>query len=513
MSDVILYDQFNRALPTARQRALATAQARSTIRARWDAVQTTTDNERHWANADGLSARSAASPEVRRKFRNRSRYEVCNNSYAQGIVLTLANHTIGTGPRLQVLTKDEQTNRQIEFEFAKWARKIKLAQKLRTMRMVRAVDGESFAVFVTNNRIRGPVKLDVQLFEGECFATPDLRPGASNAVDGIVFDDDGNPVTYHKLKEHPGNTYITGKLYKYDELPADSVIHLFREDRPGQVRGIPEIAAALPLFAQLRRFTLATIAAAETAADYAAILYSEAPGGADDFEATDGWDTIPIEQRMFTTVPYGYKLDQLKAEHPTTTYEMFKRSLLQEIARCINMPYNIAAGDSSSYNYSSGRLDHQTYFNAIDIDQASIEEEAVERILFAWLDEAVLIPGLLPEKVGLLEDLPHQWYWDEIEDIDPEKTAKADEIRIRIGTVSRARAYARQGLDVNEEDRRSAESLNCTVEEYRDLLRKSLFSGSSGGSGSATPSSAQDTNSTDQQEEGSQTDEPVSADA
>ena len=34
---------------------------------------------------------------------------------------------------------------------------------------------------------------------------------------------------------------------------------------------------ALPLFAQLRRFTLAVLSAAETAADFAGILYTDAP--------------------------------------------------------------------------------------------------------------------------------------------------------------------------------------------------------------------------------------------
>jgi capsid protein len=69
------------------------------LRARYDAAATTDNNRRHWANADGLSANAANSPEVRRILRNRSRYEVANNSYARGIVLTLANDCIGTGPR------------------------------------------------------------------------------------------------------------------------------------------------------------------------------------------------------------------------------------------------------------------------------------------------------------------------------------------------------------------------------------------------------------------------------
>jgi hypothetical protein len=67
------------------------------VRAKFDSAQTTADNRRHWANADGLSADAAANPEVRRTLRNRARYEVANNSYARGIVLTLANDVIGTG--------------------------------------------------------------------------------------------------------------------------------------------------------------------------------------------------------------------------------------------------------------------------------------------------------------------------------------------------------------------------------------------------------------------------------
>jgi len=36
--------------------------------------------------------------------RNPARYEVANNAYARGIVLTLANDVVGTGPRLQMPT-------------------------------------------------------------------------------------------------------------------------------------------------------------------------------------------------------------------------------------------------------------------------------------------------------------------------------------------------------------------------------------------------------------------------
>ncbi len=115
------------------------------LRARFDAAQTTAENARHWAMADALSADAAGSADVRRRLRERARYEVANNSYAKGIVLTLANDAIGTGPRLQLLAADGETNRQVEAAFGRWARAVDLAGKLRTMRMAKVTDGEAFA--------------------------------------------------------------------------------------------------------------------------------------------------------------------------------------------------------------------------------------------------------------------------------------------------------------------------------------------------------------------------------
>jgi len=301
------------------------------LRARYDAAVTTDGNRRHWANADGLSADAAASPEVRRVLRNRARYEVANNSYARGIVCTLANDVVGTGPRLQMLTGDPEADRRIEAAFADWACAVGLAAKLRTMRMARAESGESFALLARNPGNGSPVQLDVRLIEADQVATPDLRLNEPNAIDGIIFDEVGNPIEYHVLKRHPGAVRWTTGL-QYDRIAAAVIIHYFRADRPGQSRGVPDITQALPLFAQLRRFTLAVISAAETAADFAGVLYTDAPanGEAEDVEPMDA---IELEQRMLLTMPGGWKMAQLKAEQPATTYAEFNRELIATIAK------------------------------------------------------------------------------------------------------------------------------------------------------------------------------------
>ncbi len=46
---------------------------------------------------------------------------------------------IGTGPRLQMLSDDDAVNRFIEKEFARWAKAIGLAHKLRTMRIAQCI--------------------------------------------------------------------------------------------------------------------------------------------------------------------------------------------------------------------------------------------------------------------------------------------------------------------------------------------------------------------------------------
>ncbi|MFA6717280.1 MAG: phage portal protein, partial [Victivallaceae bacterium] len=128
------------------------------VTARFDAAQTTHDNRRHWAAAENLSADAEATSSVRQVLRNRARYEISNNSYAKGIVLTLANDVIGTGPRLQMLTEYDELNRQIEQDFMLWSAAARLPEKIRTMRMARCQDGEAFAVMGTNPRVMHEIK-------------------------------------------------------------------------------------------------------------------------------------------------------------------------------------------------------------------------------------------------------------------------------------------------------------------------------------------------------------------
>ncbi|MEX0655888.1 MAG: phage portal protein [Phycisphaeraceae bacterium] len=434
------------------------------LRARYDAAQTTEENRRHWANADYLSADAAASPETRALLRNRSRYEAANNSFCSGLVVTLANDCVGTGPRLQMGTNDSEMNSQVERKFAHWTRAVRLAEKLRTMRMGVTESGEVFGVLSTNPRVDSPVKLEIKVIEPDQIATPSSLADDDRLRDGILFDEFGNPVAYHVLKHHPGDTTFWspgsggGHGDDFDVLPAEAVVHLYRAERPGQTRGVPELTPALPLFAQLRRYRLAVLNAAETAASFAMPIYTDAPPNGE-AEPLEPMDIFEYERGMGMVLPNGWKPAQMKAEHPSTNHVDFINSVWNEIARCVVMPLIIASGDSSDSNYASGRLDRQTYHKAIRIDQERFARTVLDHVFKAWLSEAALIEDYLPQPLrsaDALERFDHQWFWDGFEHVDPAKEANAQATRLKSRTTSLASEYAKQGHDWETELRQIA---------------------------------------------------------
>jgi lambda family phage portal protein len=419
------------------------------VQARYDAAQTTPLNQRHWSQADWLSADAALHPGIRRTLRVRARYEAANNSYLAGMLSTLATDLVGTGPRLQLILPDvapeDPRVRQIEHAVHEWGRAIDLAAKLRTMRIARAVDGEAFAVKVTNRRLEG-VQLDVRLLEADQVANPTwiLELGA---IDGLRLDEDGNVSEWHVLQHHPGSLTWTSNIG--DWVPAQRVLHWAHKTRAGQHRGVGEIVPALELFAMLRRYTLATVTAAETAADFAALIHTNTPSGAG-ATALPTWDTMPVVRGMAMALPEGWDATQMKPEHPTTTFDSFEKRLLNQIARCLNLPYIVAALDSSQASYSSMRGDYLVYRKTVGCLRQDLERNVLDPLLDDWLDEAALVNGLLPNGLPPVSRWNWRWIWQGWEHVDPVKEADAQTIRLANNTTTLADECSKGGSDWRE---------------------------------------------------------------
>ncbi len=454
------------------------------VRGRYDAAQTNHLNQRHWANADNLSSDQANNPAVRRTLRERARYEVANNSYLGGMVETFANEVIGTGARMEFLDPDPAVNFQVEAAWEMWYEEIGGAEKTRMMFKTSVGEGEAFMVEVNGDNPKSKIKLDYMLLDAERCTNSQHGFGVlgPDDIDGIRINKFGKPITYDFLENHPGSSTTFIKTFgKTKRIRADHVIHFFKPTRPEQHRGVPEITSALPLGSKMRSFTLSTLEAAKIASTFSGVLhttgaaYADAlsKGGADGQGGFNPMEEFALDNGMFLTLPEGWDMRQVTAEHPTTTYRDFKRAIIAEMARSLLMPYNVAAGDSSGYNFASGRLDRLTWRKVLAIRQKQVERVMLFEMFMSWWNEATFIEGVLPNKTTRFGYMPKfKWFFDGDVAIDPQKESKSDETDLKSGASTLATVFARKGKNWKEEllqmseEKKEKERLGLTPEDF-----------------------------------------------
>lgn len=444
------------------------------LRAKFDLAQTTAENRKHWANADQLSARAAISPAVRRLVRSRSRYESENNSWYAGILRTAVNHIVGNGPRLQLLTDNEDGNRRIEKAFRQWAQRIDLADMLRTIVESYWRDGE---VYVMREKFQRnyPYTLDLKIIEADQVFDPYIASVYNDPYtdDGIRFDPQTNELAFYVYDHHPGGNVplstLTGQWY-----PSDMVLHLFRAERPGQVHGVPRATPALQTLPIMRRQELATLYSAESAANFAMYLKTNSPT-VDPAQSPADFAEIELTRNMLTTLPEGWEIGQVEPKQPGPLYEMFQRQALMSFSRCTNMPYTLAAGTGKDANFSSFKGDMKNVWEPeVKSEQSRTEFSIMEPVLRWFLSDAVYIPGLL-DGLPPISEIDHKWHWPPLPTLDELDAAKARSERISTGQTSLTEEYARDGKDFDSEVSRMAADYGVTEEEMRAALFRKHF--------------------------------------
>lgn len=410
------------------------------LKAFFDAAKTNANNRRRWNIADYQANYSNPynDTDARRTIMNRARQTAGNNPYCKGMVLTMANDVISDVPRLQMLSDDDERNTRVEEAWRKWAEQIKLARKLRSMRYSQTVDGEAFAIIAKNPNANRLIKLDLQVIDPAIVTSPMNVEQDGFNIDGIDYDIYGNPTKYHVLKLEK-NGYGTESR----AINAADMIHVFRVDQAGQMRGISEIAAALEIFSILGSYILSVLDSAQTAAALTGIAKSQST--ADDGAPMDDFYEWELERNQVMFLPAGWDFTQLKAEQPTTTFNEFVATVVNIAARAILIPYNVAAGNSSKFNFASGRLDFQAYHRMISIIRDEYEVDILDRIFNSWYDSYLIETG--DSGAGVLD---YHWRWKGFAQIDPKKSADADAVNLANGTTTLAELCGREGQDYND---------------------------------------------------------------
>lgn len=404
-----------------------------------DSASLSVENAAYWAFASAASADEIANPEARRLLRSRCRYEYLNDGFAQNAARTLAIAVTGTGPRLQVHA-DRETADKIENAFHAWATSIRLAEKLDLAVRSLVFDGETFFRFVQDKRI--PDGFNIELVDAGRVTSKTYGIALDeNELDGIRFDEQGNPASY-TIARQPVNPMYSGIPVAFETVPAAQILHLFIPDLPGQHRGLPLLQSSLQTLGALRRYNAAVIEAAETAASMSLLIQTQHLPEGDEPANAAPMKEIDVPRKGGMFLPRGWVANQMKPEQPTTQHAEFIAATLTGIGAGVGQPRNIISNDSSDYNYASGRLDHQTFFRYVETIQ-----QRLTHLLDAILDFFLETTNRSEVADIDVEAQEREWYFAQLEHVDPPKEADAVVKLNEAGFLTKSEYYAKYGQD------------------------------------------------------------------
>lgn len=169
-------------------------------------------------------------------------------------------------------------------------------------------------------------------------------------IQGIEFNEKGIIVTYWMFQRHPMDS---GEL-KSDPLPADEIIHVFRQDRPGQARGIPWAASAMVKMRDFDDFEDAVLMQQKIAACFAAFVKKDADP---DF-ATSSDEASGLERLEPGTIENLKPGESVEFANPPAAQgqDGYARRVLLAIASAYGITYESLTNDLTNVNFSSGRM-------------------------------------------------------------------------------------------------------------------------------------------------------------
>jgi lambda family phage portal protein len=203
-----------------------------------------------------------------------------------------------------------------------------------------------------------PLPFQIQVLEADYIDTTwDGVAASGNPIkEGIEYDLIGRRVAYYLFDEHPGAALqgITRGRYISRRVPASEILHIYRQDRPGQQRGVSWFAPIALNLTDLGDYQDAQLVRQKIAACFAAFRYTpDADMPRDDEDPANVGATL--NPGAITTLNPGE--DIRFADPPGVDgFDEFNRVVLRSVAAGLGITYEALVGDMSQVNFSSARM-------------------------------------------------------------------------------------------------------------------------------------------------------------
>lgn len=352
--------------------------------------------------------------------------------------------------------------------------------------------GDCFVRFRPRRSNELPIPLQLQALEAELVDPTfnETLPGGGKIHGGIEFDVLGKRIAYHMWQEHPGELVSLRNATRV-RVPAESVMHVFHPTRPGQIRGIPVLAAVLAKLWELEKYDDAEVVRKQVAAMFAAFiskpdansdpLGTGLPGTPTEGRDHDGTPLARLEPGTVQELGPGEGVTFSDPSDVGASYAPFMRFQLRQVAAAIGVTYEQMTGDLENVNYSSiraGLVEMRRRF--AQVQRNVLVFQFCRRVWRRFVETAVLA-GRIPVPDDFRKLLRVHWVmtpgW---EYIDPEKEINATLKKIRGGLTTRDREVTALGSDVvalDEEAARGNERMDRLLLVYDSDPRRTSAQG------------------------------------
>lgn len=387
---------------------------------------------------------------------NSGRDAVRNDAFAARIVDLWAANAVGAG--ITCAWKDKAR----AAAWRRWAettacdaegKKTLAAIEALVMRAV-VTDGESIVRMLPRRPTRkNPVGLVLQVLESDHLDR--TRSGAYEGraiLQGVEIDETSRPVAYWLYPRHPGESWPILPpigLRTSVRVPASEVLHVFKQQRPGQVRGMSWLAPVLSTLRDLSDYEAALLMKAKIEACMAAVVSEDGDdlvtGQSSASRVTDSAGNT-IETFEPGMILYRRGSGEIEVINPSGggSHLNFARRALERSAVGAGLTYDQVSGDLTGANYSSLRAGKIEF-----------------RALNGQVQWTLLLPQLcvpIAEAFDLFGQMAGLWSGEgeathtppAPEMTDPLKDTGATVAQVRAGLLSPQRAAAGMGYQYEE---------------------------------------------------------------
>lgn len=352
-------------------------------------------------NATGASANDEVASGFERT-RARAREMVRNNEWANSAIRKKTSSMIGSGI---VVHPELQAERTLWGQFANTTAcdpegRQNFGGLLRLATRSWLESGEVLIRRRTRRLEDGfPVPLQLQVLEADYIdSTKNYVNDAEFCLMGVVFNFLGQRTAYWLYRNHPGETISYRGRLESLRVPAESVIHMFDAERPGQVRGMSSLAVGMMRGRKTNDYEFAIALRKQVEACFSAFVKTEdtqATIGGAPLDPTDSANKPRREKLAAGLITYlkGGEDVTFGAPQASAGEDAFLTYQLRAMAAGWGIPYEVLTGDLSKANFSSNRMGWVDYCLHTEELQWLVLVPQVIQPIRQWFREAAATAG------------------------------------------------------------------------------------------------------------------------